>query len=255
MNNRLFFANGNAKIDKTKIFSLPAGWSCPFAKDCLAKVPRFGGPIITGPDAQFRCYAASGESLFQNTRDSRWNNFDLVKGKSINQIVALLDNEIARFSKKYAIIRIHGSGDFFSQDYFDAWVEVVRRYPNKLFYAYTKALPFWVNRLGSIPHNLKLTASRGGKFDYLIEKHGLVSVKVVFSEKEAKDLGLKIDHDDSLARKANKNYAVLLHGVQPSGTQAAKAWELIRRKGRGGYKTDYFAHYDKKKVSAQLVEA
>ena len=46
------------------------------------------------------------------------------------------------------VVRVHDSGDFFSQEYFDAWLEVARGRPRTRFYAYTKSLPFWVARLG-----------------------------------------------------------------------------------------------------------
>ncbi len=253
---RLKFVNGNAKLlgKKTKVFSLPAGWSCPFAKLCLAKVHPVTGLLYTGPLAEFRCFATAPESMFKNTRESRHNNFNLLKGKTVAEIVLLIDNEVKRFSAQYVECRIHGSGDFFKQDYFDAWLKVAEMYPNILFYAYTKALPFWVKRLGSIPSNLRLTASRGGTHDSLIEEYGLVSTKVVFSEKEAKDLGLEIDHNDALARSASKSFAVLLHGTQPPKTEASRAWQLIKTKGKGGYKTDYFAHYKKHENSKRRIK-
>ena len=50
--------------------------------------------------------------------------------------------------------------DFFSQEYFDSWLEVARNRPRTLFYGYTKSLPFWVARTDSVPANLVLTASR-----------------------------------------------------------------------------------------------
>ena len=255
---RLKFANGNAKLlgRRTKVFSLPAGWSCPFAKLCLARVNLLTGELFTGPLAEFRCFATVPESMFPKVRESRHNNFNLLKGKTVAEMVLLIDNEVKRFSKKYTECRIHGSGDYFNQNYFDAWLEIAKRYPHILFYAYTKALPFWVKRLKDIPSNLRLTASRGGTHDHLIEQYNLVSVKVVFSPKEAKDLSLLIDHDDKLARKADKSFAVLLHGTQPANTEASKAWQLIKTKGKGGYKSDYFQSYkNKEKKGKELAVA
>ena len=45
----------------------------------------------------------------------------------------------------YDLYRIHESGDFWSELYFQAWLEVARQHPNIKFYAYTKQLSYWLN--------------------------------------------------------------------------------------------------------------
>ena len=45
------------------------------------------------------------------------------------------------------VVRLHVGGDFFSSNYFDAWLYVVGERPDLLAYGYTKSLQFWVNRL------------------------------------------------------------------------------------------------------------
>jgi hypothetical protein len=241
--NKLKFAVGNSKLSKNvAIFSLPAGWSCPFAKDCKSTANRETGKLTDGKDCRFRCYAASGENLFHNIRISRWRNFEALKGKSLEDMITLIHNSLP---SKQNIVRIHQSGDFFSQAYFDAWVSVAKLNPTKVFYAYTKALPFWTKRINDIPSNLYLNASKGGTRDELIKQFKLKSVEVVFSEAEAKKKGLKIDHTDTLAYKQSKSYAILLHGVQPKGSEAGKALSKLRKQGLTGYHSDYFAHYKK----------
>lgn len=239
----LNFTFGNAKLNKdTAIFSLPAGHSCPFASLCLSKADKVTGKITDGPKIEFRCYAASNEAIFRTTRDSRWHNFDSLRGKSAFEMYEVITKSLP----KKDLIRIHASGDFFSQAYFDAWVMVAQQNPNKTFYAYTKALPFWVARLNQIPNNLKLTASIGGKSDALIYQYDLKFVQVVFSKAEAKKLKLKIDHDDTLAWKQDKSFAILLHGTQPAGTTAAKAWSKLKE--ISGYsKGDYWGGRNRKK--------
>jgi hypothetical protein len=149
--------------------------------------------------------------------------------------------------RKIKLVRFHQSGDFFNQAYFDAWLLVAQQHPELIFYGYTKALPFWAKRLHAVPANMKLVASRGGTHDSLISMFGLRSAKVVFSEKEAIDLGLEIDHDDSLVWQGNKDFAILLHGTQPAGSEAGKAWYKIKTTGPGGYKSEYFHSYKKSK--------
>jgi hypothetical protein len=123
---------------------------------------------------------------------------------------------------KEKIVRVHVSGDFYSQAYFDAWMEVARRTPDKLFYAYTKSLLYWMRRKDVIPANFRLVASKGGRYDDLIKEHKLRYAEVVYSEREAKQRGLKIDHDDSLAYAGTKPFALLIHGNGASGSLQAK---------------------------------
>lgn len=243
---KLRFAKGNAKLGKeTAILSLPAGFTCLGAKDCLSRSNRITGKLTDGIGSKFRCYAATSENLFPNVRFGRWNNFELLKGKTLPELVELISHSLPR---KIKLCRIHASGDFFSQVYFDAWIEVAKLFPQITFYAYTKALPFWVNRLNDIPANLRLVASLGGKFDEMVKVYNLRHVEVVFSFKAAKDKKLPLDDDDSLAWKSKGNFALLLHGTQPAGSEAGKILYKLRHSGKkktGGYKADYFKHYKK----------
>jgi hypothetical protein len=123
-----------------------------------------------------------------------------------------------------SLVRIHISGDFFSQAYFDAWLMVARLKPNTTFYAYTKSVNYWIARSGLIPDNFKLNASLGGRFDEYAEAHNLKTARIVLSEDEAANLGLEIDHDDSHAWKQEASFALLVHGTQSPGSAASKSW-------------------------------
>ena len=53
MSEFLKLGNGNAKLDTAiGIFDLPAGHTCPFAKDCLARVNYKTGKLIRGEEAK-----------------------------------------------------------------------------------------------------------------------------------------------------------------------------------------------------------
>jgi hypothetical protein len=132
-------------------------------------------------------------------------------------------------------IRIHVSGDFFSETYFLAWLNVAMNNPLRVFYGYTKALPHLVKYRAWIPDNFRFTASKGGTHDHMIRDFNLPFAEVVFSVKEAEDKGLQIDHDDSLAFANRGSFALLLHATQPQGTPAADAWAKLMRDGIGGY--------------------
>tara|TARA_Y100000310_G_scaffold93569_1_gene91056 strand:+ start:6036 stop:6821 length:786 start_codon:yes stop_codon:yes gene_type:complete len=246
----LTFSNANAKLvamakrlGKTiKSFTLPSGWTCPGAKDCLSKANRQTGKIQDGPNTVFRCFAASSESQYKNTRAMVWRNFEALKDAMTDawrydkdKIVNVANLLESMLPKKFDIMRVHVGGDFFSQVYFDAWMEVARRNPNKHFYAYTKSLNFWVHRFDSIPSNFVLTASFGGKHDALIVEHGLKYAEVVYSEEEADAMGFEIDHDDYHAAFGKKNFALLIHGTQPKGSMASQALQELKRRGWNGY--------------------
>ena len=227
---------GNAKLKTTALFDIPAGYTCPQAKDCYTKADRDTGHLKIGKDAIFRCYAASSENRYPNVRKLRWHNYDLLKGKSVSEMATLIIDSVRLNSfDDIERFRIHSSGDFFSQDYFDAWIEVAKHYPNVLFYAYTKALSYWIARLDVIPTNIVLTASKGGKMDDLIERHNLKFVEVVYSIEEANEKGLKLDEGDKLAYSQNLPFAILIHGSQPKGSKAGLSVAELRRKGIFGY--------------------
>ena len=164
-------------------WNLPAGHSCPYAKECKVTVNRETGKMLHDPGA-FRCYAASAER-FPGVREFRWRNYEHAKAGRIISLPA-----------KAKAVRIHASGDFFSQAYFDQWLELCRANPGVEFWAFTKSLRFWIKRRNVIPGNLILTASYGGHDDDLIEHYGLKYARVVDS---CSDPG-RIDHNDDLAR-------------------------------------------------------
>jgi hypothetical protein len=51
------------------------------------------------------------------------------------------------------VVRVHESGDFYSPEYFEEWLEVARRFPDATFYAYTKAWDIVLPRLAELPDN------------------------------------------------------------------------------------------------------
>jgi len=235
--NKLKFSQGNSKLGKhIHTISLLSGWSCPYAKDCLSKahVDKDTGKkhLVDGKDTKFRCFSASQEVLYKNTYLQREHNFNLVKKLKKDAIVTIIKDSMP---KNATTIRIHVGGDFFNQEYFDAWLQVAKDMPDVLFYAYTKALVLWVKRIDEIPTNFKLNASKGGKNDDLIEKHNLKQAIVVYSEKQAEDLGLEIDHDDTHAYKDDKSFALLVHGSQPKGSEASEALQKLKKEGWTGY--------------------
>jgi hypothetical protein len=239
--NLLKFGEPNAKLKKMlkelklklKTFTLPAGWSCPAAKDCLSRADKVTGKIKDGPDTEFRCFAASAEATYPSLRKMVWHNFGLLKDSLVDGVDACADLICASLPDKFDIMRVHVGGDYFSKKYLQAWIEVATRNPDKIFYSYSKSLHFFADV--ARPDNLVLTASRDGKYDEMIEQQGWKEALVVYSEQEAIDKGLEIDHDDTHAAFGSKSFALLLHGTQPKGSVASAALSVLRKAGKGGY--------------------
>jgi hypothetical protein len=64
-------------------------------------------------------------------------------------------------------VRIHDSGDFFSPQYFEAWLRIAEATPDVRFYAYTKEVAMVKSH--TLPDNFIIIFSMGGKQDRLID--------------------------------------------------------------------------------------
>ncbi len=238
----LKFSIGNNKLGKdTLIFSLPAGWTCPGADICLSRVIERDGHrmVQDGPNTVFRCFAASSEVTYPRVHDARMHNWRLIKqyiaADNFSGLVDLINRGIQDNAKRNTTkIRIHESGDFFSGVYLDAWVEVSKLNPDLQFYCYSKNLVLFLQY--NLPSNFFMTASLGGRWDSYILAGAFRRYSVVVKdEAEADALGLEIDHDDSHCFGANP-FALLVHGIQPKGSEWGKAIRERRKAGRhSGY--------------------
>ena len=222
--NHLYISKPNGKLKKLqkviqkKCYSLdlPAGWSCPFAKDCKSKVigTIYGLKVCDSPQTKFRCYAASLEAIYQNSFIRRWNNFKILKKHRRN--IDVLANLISlALPQNCEVLRYNTSGDFFCKEYMEAAILAAKKHPNIIFYAYTKNIKDWLKLRDNSPPNFRITASIGGKYDDLISQNNLISARVVKTLKEAKKHKLPIDQDDTHAYHNKESFALLIHGSQP----------------------------------------
>ena len=242
----LKFSTGNGKLKNRLIFSLPAGYACPHAGVCKTFADRATGaitdlPQYTGVEAtdDYRCFAAMAETR-PAVRAARWHNWDLIRdtmyqnGNQAVLIADLIDLSLT-YQPERTLVRVHESGDFWTENYMRAWIMVAQERPSQTFYAYTKSLGMWLNLKDIIPSNFYLTASQGGTLDYLIPKYPEVFQRVayvVYIEEEAAERGLEIDHDDSHCL-GDKPFALLVHGSQRAGSAALQA--ITQRKKEGGF--------------------
>ena len=242
---RVRYAPANAKLARLAArlgvevysFDMLSGVTCPGAKDCKswAEVQDDGSRrIADGKHTVFRCFSASQEAQYDNVFDFREENTQAALSLAASSPMKCASALVAAMPDDTAVVRIHVAGDFKLLNYFDAWLEVCNRRPDVRFYAYTKMLSFWQKRRDILPANLALTASRGGRFDHLIDSEGFRESVVVYSEAKAKRLRLAIDHDDHHAYSlTGGSFALLIHGTQPKGSEAGKAVRALR--GAGSY--------------------
>lgn len=224
----LHFSHGNAKLNKgTLIFNLPAGKTCPGASICksFAVVTPEGRKIVDGQHTEFRCFAASSEvqydQVFYNRADNLQQVMDALKSGSVTPLVKLIDDGIQQNrNRNTRRVRIHESGDFFSLGYLQAWVEVAIANPDLTFYCYSKSLNFFLHV--DLPSNFFLTASYGGRFDYLIDEGYFPRyAKVVESLEVANSMGLPVDVNEDHCFLPGP-FALLVHGTQPKGSEWGK---------------------------------
>ena len=111
-------------------FGLPAGkdFSCPGATSVCESV----------------CYAGKLEKLFKGVKVNLLHNWDLLKDADQDTMQALLSEMIDDFrkdcEKKKAplLFRIHWDGDFFNDDYANAWKIVITNNTDIQFWVYTR---------------------------------------------------------------------------------------------------------------------
>jgi hypothetical protein len=117
--NPIVLSRGNEKIARALIWNLPAGKTCPGATELCSQI----------------CYAKDAEVLHNNVvPQSRARQWDIAKRPDFRELM------IAKLARaRLPRMRIHESGDFYSQKYLDDWVAIILADPDRTFWAYTKS--------------------------------------------------------------------------------------------------------------------
>lgn len=157
---------GNRKMQKNRIstasFGLEAGKTCPGKGSC-----------------QFECFAMVGNYLYANVKNKQKQRIQASKKANF---VKVISEEIE--SMNVGAVRIHDSGDYYSAEYLDKWIQIAKNNPSVTFYSYTKSVHFFKKTHNkwsvTLPKNFVVTFSYGGKYDSLInpvkDKHALVFI-------------------------------------------------------------------------------
>lgn len=196
---KIKWVKGNRKLAKlaTVGFGIPAFRSldgfktCPMAGKCAGV-----------------CYARQATYTWPATVAAREHNLELVRFH-LAEFVAQAIADLSR--SKAETVRVHDSGDFFSQEYLDAWFTIARETPGKVFYAYTKSLHL---DFSGKPENFRIVQSEGGLLDGKIDKNFPHSR--IFATNEGREEAGYVDGNinDSPAINGEVKIGLTYHGAK-----------------------------------------
>lgn len=207
----------NSKIKKSKKrtfnFGIPAYQSTMGLKTC----PN-AGACAKG------CYALAGAYRFSNVARTFEARLALTQSNAfIDAMLKEIDN------KRAERIRIHDSGDFYSEEYLHRWLKIIKARPNVEFYAYTKMVSML--KFHDLPKNFTVIFSFGGTQDKLIDvtkdRHSLVFesledlIRAGYSD---------ASNQDDVALGVNPKIGLIYHGTKNiENTNWSKVPELKRK--------------------------
>ncbi len=139
----LFCHNSKLRKDRIYKFSLPAFRTCPASGSCRSW-----------------CYMVGVYRLRSVTAVKAHNrNYELTKKRWFADLTI---NELR--SRPYIkVLRVHDSGDFYSQLYLDKWRKIAEGCPTVFFYSYTKSLHLDFMAIKRLK-NVKIIQSAGGRW-------------------------------------------------------------------------------------------
>jgi hypothetical protein len=194
-------------------------------------LPAFAGRLDDGrtyntcPEAgacAALCYARVGAYRFKTVLAAHQRNLKMILDTPqewAQQMTAELQHK--RYHGKW--VRLHDSGDFSSEDYLIAWLDIMRKTPQVRFYCCTKA----VGRFRRLvepdpPGNFLWCYSLGGKEDHLLDPEAERHAEVFPGTGELKAAGYSDQTESDLL-------AVL--GPKRVGIPANRIPHLLKRQG------------------------
>lgn len=190
-------------------FGIPAFRSVTGLKTC----PEAGKCVVG-------CYAKSGTFLYPNVKNAYEQRLALTQHENF---IGIMTAEIQKLSlmNDELFIRIHDSGDFYSEEYALKWFKIIEANKGVKFYAYTKMVQMFkrLKLLGLVPENLTLIFSYGGRQDSMIDANVDRHAKV-FEGNVPSDYA-DGTHDDMVAScGASNKIGLVYHGAKKfSNTQ------------------------------------
>jgi hypothetical protein len=144
-------------------------WTLPAFAIKLNNGENFNVCPNAGACASF-CYARNGTYLFKNVRGRHIQNLEYILEEPKRWFTHMF-NEVNQPKMANKYIRIHDSGDFFSEAYLKMWLLIASLTPQVTFYCYTKEVSMFKRVVEpNCPKNFRYLYSMGGKEDHLIDK-------------------------------------------------------------------------------------
>ena len=96
------------------------------------------------------CYSIKEQVRFPSVIEARNKRLEASKQEDF---AAAIIRELNSLKTKPKYFRIHASGEFYSQEYIDAWTKIASSFQHIIFYAYTKRLAhFDFSSISSLPN-------------------------------------------------------------------------------------------------------
>lgn len=143
-----------SKLSGFKVFN----FGIPAYKSCTG--------LITCPSARTcvkKCYARKKAYTWSNVKPAYERRLKIsLMDTFIDQMQERID------SKKVDFLRVHDSGDYYSDEYLQKWFKIAKNNPQRKFYSYTNEVKK-IKELNSIPENYAFIFSTEGKDVNLID--------------------------------------------------------------------------------------
>lgn len=114
-----YLVQGNEKLGSGIFaFNITPGLTCPGATDACSKV----------------CYARRYMRQYENAKTASDQRY------TASQLPEFVDGMTAEIHQRGAtVVRVHSSGDFYSNAYINDWIKIVKACPQTAFYTYTRS--------------------------------------------------------------------------------------------------------------------
>lgn len=208
----------NGKMIKSSHKGLTVvNWTIPaFQSTTGLKTCPNAGVCVAG------CYARSGTYRFGNVISVHEAKLALTQTEAfVPDMIAEINSWLKKKSVKNLKVRIHDAGDFYSLEYFQKWIGIMRHFETEKrvsFYAYTKMVEMIKTYQNEkcLPVSFRVIFSYGGKQDDLIQNEIDFHSRVFEDLKALKDAGY-VDgtQDDMIAAKGTSNkIGLVYHGAK-----------------------------------------
>jgi hypothetical protein len=156
----MLLSNNNSDLKRDRIWV----WSIPAWTTTLTDGTIFNTCPSAGACAPL-CYARKGTYRFSNVLKKHTANLERV----LNDLPGWeqeLTQELTHPKFINAYVRIHDAGDFFNDQYLQAWLRIINATPRTTFYAYTKEIErIHQHTKHNPPSNFRWVFSYGGRQD------------------------------------------------------------------------------------------